>query len=220
MTSARNLAIALAFNTAIFLMINVTIKTQATQPRSIIPVEFFTISAPDSKKPVVKPQRGDKPVSKAESKPEIKKQKIPEPEASKPALLPDIVTESAKQVKTRAVEEEITEESPERQEPELTRSAMRYTESSALSVSPSFSKKVTPAYPPLALRVGKEGTAVVVVWLEPDGSVTKAVLTENPGWGFGEAALKAATSSVFNPGRRHGEKVRSRLRIPYRFRLR
>ena len=61
-------------------------------------------------------------------------------------------------------------------------------------------KCIRPKYPLVALRRGTEGKPVVKVWINTNGKVTKAKLTNKSGVGsIDNAAIKAALNSSFYP---------------------
>lgn len=95
-----------------------------------------------------------------------------------------------------------------------------YIAAETLTTPPGFLVRQAAVYPVMARHAGKEGEVIIEVWLEPDGSVAMAKVTQKAGWGFDEAALEAARSSVFSPGRIDGKPVRTKARVPYKFVLR
>ncbi|HTQ79539.1 MAG TPA: TonB family protein, partial [Thermoanaerobaculia bacterium] len=81
----------------------------------------------------------------------------------------------------------------------------------------SFSK---PEYPPVARRMGVEGTVVVSVLVDENGRVEDAKLTSPipQNVGINEAAVKAARAAHYKPAVKDGVKVKmwTRLKIPFK----
>ena len=79
---------------------------------------------------------------------------------------------------------------------------------------------VRATYPPLALRMGREGDVTLRIEVDTEGKVTKAEIIKSGGAGFDEEALKAVRQSRFEPAQRDGNKVPAEFTYIYRFRLR
>lgn len=84
-------------------------------------------------------------------------------------------------------------------------------------VPPKFVHREKPIYPIKAQRAKKGGTVVVEVWIDTDGSIISAKVIKAAGWGFSEAALRAAKNSVFTPGLINGRPAKAKIKIPYKF---
>ncbi len=84
---------------------------------------------------------------------------------------------------------------------------------------PSFNKQVQPVYPALAKRRGREGVVKLRLSITETGHLTSAELLEDPGFGFGAAALDAVRRSSFNPARHNGRPVAVKAVLPVRFAL-
>ncbi|WP_022663183.1 energy transducer TonB [Paucidesulfovibrio longus] len=77
-----------------------------------------------------------------------------------------------------------------------------------------------PEYPREARRKGVTGTVLLRFLVERDGSVSRIqVLQADPPGVFEENAIRAVALWRFRPGLRHGEPVRTWVRLPLRFRL-
>lgn len=77
-----------------------------------------------------------------------------------------------------------------------------------------------PEYPHEARRKGVTGTVLLRFLVERDGSVSSIqVLQADPPGVFEENAVRAVERWRFRPGLRHGEPVRTWVRLPLRFRL-
>jgi len=72
---------------------------------------------------------------------------------------------------------------------------------------PIIASYPSPAFPDAAFEAGVEGTAVVRLDIDPEGTVTSAVLVRDPGHGMGPAALEAIRQAVFEPATRGGVPV-------------
>ncbi len=72
-------------------------------------------------------------------------------------------------------------------------------------------------YPKEALEQGIEATVILILEIDASGHVTKAVPTPPQGRGFDEAAVAAALQFQFEPAKRGGNPVASRIRYPYHF---
>jgi protein TonB len=78
---------------------------------------------------------------------------------------------------------------------------------------------VRAAYPPLALRMGREGDVTLRIEVDTEGKVTKAEIIKSGGAGFDEEALKAVKQSRFEPAQKDGKNVPAEFTYIYRFRL-
>ncbi|MGB7951980.1 MAG: energy transducer TonB, partial [Candidatus Binatia bacterium] len=79
---------------------------------------------------------------------------------------------------------------------------------------------VRAAYPPIALRMGKESDVTLRIEVDPEGKVTNAEIIKSGGAGFDEEALKAVKKSHFEPAQKDGRNVPAEFTYIYRFRLR
>jgi protein TonB len=78
---------------------------------------------------------------------------------------------------------------------------------------------VRAVYPPLALRMGREGDVTLRIEIDTEGKVTKAEIIKSGGAGFDEEALKAVKQSRFEPAQKDGKNVPAEFTYIYRFRL-
>ena len=78
------------------------------------------------------------------------------------------------------------------------------------------SKKV---YPPLANKQGIEGVVFLELFIDQNGNIKKVNILKDPGYGFGEAAIKAFQGVKCAPARSNGIPVAVRIRYPLRFTL-
>lgn len=75
-------------------------------------------------------------------------------------------------------------------------------------------------YPTQARRMGIEGTVIVVFVINTDGTVQDVEVLRGIGGGCDEEAVKVVKSSpTWNPGMQKGKAVRTRMRLPIRFKL-
>jgi protein TonB len=85
---------------------------------------------------------------------------------------------------------------------------------------PQVVRRMVPAYPPMALRAGIEGTVWVKILVEKDGTPRKAVVVKSSTEIFNDAALEAAMQFLFTPAVMNNGPVRVWVAIPFRFTLR
>lgn len=74
-------------------------------------------------------------------------------------------------------------------------------------------------YPEAALQAGAQGRVVIQVVVGADGRLVDATVVHSPSSLLDEAALAAANSAQFTPGRHQGVPVASRLSFPVEFAL-
>ncbi|HEY1537442.1 MAG TPA: TonB family protein, partial [Polyangiaceae bacterium] len=83
--------------------------------------------------------------------------------------------------------------------------------------SPEVVQRTDAVYPPEALAARLEGTVVLFVTVEADGTVSLATVAESAGVAFDQAALAAVKQWKFAPARRGGQPISSRVRVPFAF---
>ncbi|MDR1286237.1 MAG: energy transducer TonB [Treponema sp.] len=93
-----------------------------------------------------------------------------------------------------------------------------------VSVPPVFDSGLVMSllpYPPIALRSNVEGRVILELFIDRTGLVRNiTVMRENPpGYGFGEAAVRAFTGLRCVPAQANGESVSVRYRYPVTFRI-
>ncbi|WP_254626709.1 TonB family protein, partial [Myxococcus sp. CA039A] len=86
-------------------------------------------------------------------------------------------------------------------------------------VAPKLVTFVEAPYPAEAEQARLEATVRLKLTLDDQGVVTEAEVLEPQGHGFDEAARQAALSFRFEPARREGVAVASRIAYSYEFRL-
>ena len=75
-------------------------------------------------------------------------------------------------------------------------------------------------YPTQARRMGVEGTVIVVFVINTDGSIQDVEVLRGIGGGCDEEAVKVVTNAPkWEPGKKRGKPVRTRMRLPIRFKL-
>ncbi len=85
---------------------------------------------------------------------------------------------------------------------------------------PMYLKNSAPPYPVIARKRGFEGTVVLEVFIDKDGSVGKLRLFASSGHKIlDQAAMAAVKDWLFEPGMRGNEKVKMWVRVPVRFQL-
>ena len=84
---------------------------------------------------------------------------------------------------------------------------------------PVLTSYEAPPYPEVAREKGLEGSVMVKITVGVDGTVEDALIRESTDPIFEESALEAAMLSQFKPAKLEGELTKSRVAIPYQFRL-
>jgi len=84
---------------------------------------------------------------------------------------------------------------------------------------PVLTSYEAPTYPEIAREKGLEGSVMVKITVGVDGTVEDALILESTDPIFEESALEAAMLSQFKPAKLDGEPTKSRVAIPYQFRL-
>lgn len=75
-------------------------------------------------------------------------------------------------------------------------------------------------YPTQARRMGVEGTVIVVFVVNTDGSIQDVEVLRGIGGGCDEEALRVVKAAPkWEPGKQRGRPVRTRMRLPIRFKL-
>ncbi len=75
-------------------------------------------------------------------------------------------------------------------------------------------------YPTQARRMGIEGTVIVVFVINTDGSIQDVEVLRGIGGGCDEEAVKVVKEAPkWEPGKQRGRAVRTRMRLPIRFKL-
>jgi TonB family protein len=82
---------------------------------------------------------------------------------------------------------------------------------------PVLRTRVEATYPPDALRDRLEGTVGLELDVDGAGNVTDARVVAPAGHGFDEAALAAARAFAFEPARKSGAPIRSKVQLAYEF---
>ncbi len=82
---------------------------------------------------------------------------------------------------------------------------------------PVLRTRADATYPPDALRDRLEGTVGLELEVDERGSVIEARVIAPAGHGFDEAAVAAARAFVFEPARRNGTPIASKVQLAYEF---
>jgi TonB family protein len=84
---------------------------------------------------------------------------------------------------------------------------------------PKLKRLPNPHYPVLAMKMRREAQVVVMVLVDENGKVLEARLRDpkKKGYGFDEAALKAARQALFTPATKAGVPVKiwSTIRVEF-----
>lgn len=84
---------------------------------------------------------------------------------------------------------------------------------------PAFIEKAAPVYPRFAQRLGREGTVLLRLFIDENGTLTNVEVVERGGHGFDEVAVSAVKASRFKPARQGSLPVPCRALLPIRFKL-
>ncbi len=84
----------------------------------------------------------------------------------------------------------------------------------------AFLHRAIPRYPPVARRLGREGTVTLRLAIDAHGALRNVEVLRGAGYGFTEAALDALERSTFRPAVRGGRPVDSRAVLRVVFALR
>ncbi len=90
----------------------------------------------------------------------------------------------------------------------------------AVEKLPEIITRVTPVYPPLAIKAGIEGRVVVNMLVGKDGHVQEVSLMHSTADCLNDAALDAARGFLFTPAYMNNGPVRVWITVPFSFRLR
>ncbi len=93
------------------------------------------------------------------------------------------------------------------------------TSAEPVIVPPRLAEPLSPRYPPLAQRLRKEATVELRVYVERDGTVSQVRPLDSHGFGFDDAAQRAARRAVFTPGTRNGAPVGTWTSLRIAFKL-
>ena len=84
----------------------------------------------------------------------------------------------------------------------------------------SYNSKITPRYPPQALRQHEEGTVILMILVGVDGLPKDVKVEKSSGHrDLDRAAMEAVRKYRFNPEIRNGKKVEGYARVPITFNL-
>jgi TonB family protein len=89
-------------------------------------------------------------------------------------------------------------------------------------VPPRLVSRPEPQYPDRARRRQVESDVLMLVLVDENGRVVRAIVqrTDDPGLGFNEAARQAALRASFNPASRDGLPGKMWTELPFSFRIR
>jgi protein TonB len=84
----------------------------------------------------------------------------------------------------------------------------------------SYNSRITPKYPPQAVRQRHEGTVILMILVGVDGSPKDIKVEKSSGFReLDRAAMDTARQWRFNPTIRAGQKVEGYARVPVTFNL-
>lgn len=87
-------------------------------------------------------------------------------------------------------------------------------------ILPSVIQRISPQYPPVAIRAGASGYVSVKVWIASDGKPTKVVAVQTDHEILNQAVIDAALNWRFGPHRKDGMAQDFIAFLPFRFELR
>jgi len=85
---------------------------------------------------------------------------------------------------------------------------------------PQFLRRIIPGYPLQAKRLHKQGTVILMLTIDAEGTLANVVIVKKAGFGFDEAAVKAVKESSFKAAFQNGTSVACRALLPMKFQLR
>lgn len=94
-----------------------------------------------------------------------------------------------------------------------------YDRSFGSSDGPSYINRVTPTYPHMARKLGKQGSVVFKASIDKSGKLTSLTLISSSYSGFNQVAEKAIRASSFRPAKLNGEAINSKAEITIEFAL-
>jgi protein TonB len=96
-------------------------------------------------------------------------------------------------------------------------SAPKYMPIHQVDTEPSVASEVKVPYPEEARRAGVEGTVVLSITIDTEGTVVAAKIISGPGYGLNEAARDAIKKFKFRPAVKGGESVSTEIKYSYTF---
>jgi protein TonB len=84
-------------------------------------------------------------------------------------------------------------------------------------VQPRLKTRPQPQYPMVAKRLGREADVDVMVLVDENGAVVDASIRTEAGYGFDEAALRAARRTEFHPPTKNNVRVKMWVPIKISF---
>jgi protein TonB len=96
-------------------------------------------------------------------------------------------------------------------------SAPKYMPIHQVDSEPQVASEVKVPYPEEARRAGVEGTVVLSITIDNEGTVVDAKIISGPGYGLNEAARDAIKKFKFKPAVKNGEAVSTELKYSYTF---
>ncbi len=85
--------------------------------------------------------------------------------------------------------------------------------------APKYKTRATPQYPKSAKEAKKEGTVVLQVIIDENGTPKDIVALTNLGFGLEAAAIEALKNSTFHPAMKAGKPISHQVEIPFAFKI-
>lgn len=112
--------------------------------------------------------------------------------------------------------EEHLEETPEKNQTEITNTATVQT----ADILPSIVKNIKPKYPRIAKKNGYEGTVLLKVEILKDGNVGKINIATSSGYALlDQAAIESIQKWKFSPAKKHNKCIDQWVQLPINFDL-
>ena len=169
---------------------------------------------PVKKPPEIKKKKKIKVVEKVKKPDPVKvKEPLPEPEL--------IIKEETVEDKIEVVEEVVEPDPIEVEDAEQIESVTEEVVSVVVTEAmPLYKVNPQPRYPKMAKKRGYQGTVLLSVLVNKDGTVDDLWLFESCGYKIlDNAAIKAVKDWIFEPGRRGDEPVEMWVEVPVVFKL-
>lgn len=185
----------------------------------------ITVTMSYRKKPAPPPAVKKPPEIKKKTKVKAVKKirKIPAPVKEKKPVPEPVRKETTVENKVEAAEKKIEDEpvQPEADDSEEIESAAGETASPVeTEAMPLYSMNPEPGYPKMARKRGYQGTVLLNVLVNKEGTVENLWLSKSSGYKIlDNAAIKAVKDWTFEPGRRGDEAIEMWVEIPVIFEI-
>ena len=89
-----------------------------------------------------------------------------------------------------------------------------------VKIHPKVIKEYTPPYPPSAKKLNWEGTALLLLTIEPDGTVSEATIHTSSGYDFlDNFAIESIKHFIFEPKKDGEFSLKGKVKYPFHFNI-